>query len=811
MKESLKSGIKKEIEANLRHHFGKTLKKATQAEMYKACAMVVQDEIMDKWVATREIYNEQNPKEVYYLSFEFLMGKAFQNNLINTDKYDIMEEILGEYGYTLADVEDSEPEPGLGNGGLGRLAACYLDSLSTLELPACGCGIRYEYGLFKQRIVEGYQVELPDSWLDNGNVWEVQRPEDQCEVQFGGRVTSYEENGNIKYRVEDAQAVLAVPYDMPIVGYKTQKANTLRLWSARCKNNFDMLQFSSGNYVKAMEEKQLAEVLSKVLYPEDNHEEGKRLRLKQQYFFVSATLQWILKRQKERGYSLMDLPNHVQIHINDTHPAIAIPELIRLLIDNEGFGWDAAYDIATKVFAYTNHTVMAEALEKWSQHIFRDLLPRVYMILEEIDRRNNEILYTTFIDDYAKINYMKIINDGLINMANLCLAVCHSVNGVAQLHTEILINDIFRDYYILYPEKFKNVTNGITFRRWICKANPKLTKLISSKIGDEWIKDGAGLEKLIEKKCHKDAAFIEEFAAIKKANKVALAKYIEEHNGIKVDVDSIFDVQVKRLHEYKRQLMNILHVLYLYNEIKDNPDIEMQPRTFIFGAKASPGYRRAKQVIKLINAVADLVNNDAIVKDRIKVVFIENYCVSLAEKIIVAADVSEQISTAGKEASGTGNMKFMLNGALTIGTMDGANVEMHQHVGDDNIFIFGMKTPEVNALYQFGNTRSPEVYKNNPKIRRVLEQLIDGTLGTESQSQFSEIFNSLVVGEYGFVDNYMVIADLESYIQMHEKVARCYRRPREWFEKSIINVAKSGYFLSDRSIQEYNDKIWKLR
>ena len=804
--------MKKEIEKKLNRHFGKTLDTALPMEMYKACAMIVKDDIMDRWVRTRTRYAAEKPKEVYYLSFEFLIGKAFINNLINTGKYDLMDEILRDYGYTLSGIEDLEPEPGLGNGGLGRLAACYIDSLSTLELPAVGCGIRYEYGLFKQKIVEGYQVEVPDSWLTDGNVWEVPRPEDSVEVVFGGHVEMFDDNGRQNFRVVDGVKVIAVPYDMPVVGYKTDSANSLRLWSAKSPEDINMEAFSSGNYSSAMEQKEMAEVLSKVLYPEDNHLEGKKLRLKQQYFFVSATLQWILNREKARGVNLSDLADHVQLHINDTHPAIAIPELMRLLMDQEGMGWDEAYHICTQVFAYTNHTVMAEALEKWPCYIIKELLPRIYMIIEEIDRRNDEILYGKFIDDYAKIDYMKIISNDMVSMANLCLAVVHSVNGVSQLHTDILINDLFKDYYILYPEKFKNVTNGITFRRWICKANRGLTKLISSRIGEDWLLDGTQLKRLTELGAQNDEEFIRRFIEIRRENKQILADYIEEHNGIRVNVDSIFDVQAKRLHEYKRQLLNVLHIMYLYNEIKDNPNIKMQPRTFIFAAKASPGYRRAKQVIKLINSVADVVNNDPIVQDRIKVVFLENYSVSLAEKIIVATDVSEQISTAGKEASGTGNMKFMLNGALTVGTLDGANVEMSERVGDDNIFIFGLRSHEVHNLYQTGNTISPDVYRNHAKIKRVVDQLVDGTFGSFSNQQFSEIFNGLVIGEYGFVDTYMVLADINDYIATQERIADLYQNDRnEWFRKAVINVAEAGYFLSDRCIEEYNDKIWHLR
>lgn len=809
---SKKAEMKRELEKKLGRHFGKTLKTALPQEMYKACALIIKDDIMEKWVKTRTKFADEKPKEVYYLSFEFLIGKAFINNLINIGKYDLMEEILQDYGYSLNDIEGWEPEPGLGNGGLGRLAACYIDSLSTLELPAVGCGIRYEYGLFKQKIVEGYQVEVPDSWLQDGNVWEVPRPEDSVPVEFGGRVEAFDDNDRTNYRTVDTVKVIAVPYDMPVVGYNTDSANSLRLWSAKSAEEINMAEFSSGHYASAMEQKEMAEVLSKVLYPEDNHIEGKKLRLKQQYFFVSATLQWILKREKARGVNLYDLPDHVQLHINDTHPAIAIPELMRLLMDNEGMGWDEAYSICTRVFAYTNHTVMAEALEKWPCHIVQELLPRVYMIIEELNRRNDEILYGKFIDDYAKIDYMKIVSNNNISMANLCLAVCHSVNGVSQLHTDILINDLFKDYYILYPEKFKNVTNGITFRRWLAKANPGLADLITSRIGEDWLVDGTQLSKLLDNDLHNDADFVERFSEIRLENKKKLAAYIKEHNGVDVDVNSIFDVQAKRLHEYKRQLLNVLHIMYLYNEIKDNPNIDMQPRTFIFAAKASPGYRRAKQVIKLINSVADVVNNDPIVQDRIKVVFLENYSVSLAEKIIVAADVSEQISTAGKEASGTGNMKFMLNGALTVGTLDGANVEMSERVGDENIFIFGLRSHEVQNIYRTGNTISPDVYQNNPKINRIVNQLTDGTFGSFSSQQFSEIFNGLVVGEYGFVDNYMVLADINDYIVTQQKIADLYKNDKKaWWKKAVINTAEAGYFLSDRCIAEYNEKIWKLR
>ncbi|MCL2740332.1 MAG: glycogen/starch/alpha-glucan phosphorylase, partial [Oscillospiraceae bacterium] len=790
----------------LQHYFGKTLERATKTQIYKAVAMTIRDTILDKWADTKV---EAPQKTLYYLSFEFLMGRALESNMLNLQVSELYKDVLTDLGIDLTEMADSEADAGLGNGGLGRLAACFMDSLATLDLPAYGAGIRYEYGLFKQKIVDGYQIEMPDSWLEDGNVWEIEKPDEQVEVKFGGTIEKYWENGKMKVYLKDATTVLAVPYDTPIIGYNSKTVNTLRLWSARSPKHFDMNLFSSGSYSKAMEEKELAELLSKVLYPEDNHLEGKNLRLRQQYFFTSATMQWIVGYLKKKKVNLLEMPKFAQIHINDTHPAIAIPELMRILMDDEGLTWDEAEGICRHVFAYTNHTVMSEAMEMWEQNMFRDLLPRVYEIIEGMHHKNEDILKAKFGEDWGKINYMNIMANGRISMANLCLATCHSVNGVSGLHTNILKKGLFRDYYSLVPQKFKNVTNGITFRRWLNLSNPKLTRLITSAIGPEFNQDYSKLAEL--EKFANDAAFVDEFAKIKKQNKMALAEMLQNQSGIILDPSSIFDVQVKRLHEYKRQLLNVLHIVHLYNHIKANPQADFYPHTFIFGAKASPGYKRAKLIIKLINTVADLVNNDPVVSKRIKVVFIENYGVTLAQKIIPATNISEQISTAGKEASGTSNMKFMLNGAVTIGTLDGANVEMSEILGKNNIYLFGLKTPEVARVYNSGNQESPEIYANNAEVRRVLDSLVDGTISADMSNIFSELYQSLLFGDNNIPDPYMVIRDFESYAKTHARMCADYQNMAEWNKKAIINTARSGVFSSDRCITEYNSKIWKLK
>ncbi len=804
-----KEQIKSNITGKLRRYYAKTVEKATPEQIYKACALTVRDELMEEWAKSRELLENGNKKELYYLSFEFLMGRALGNNIMNIMKTKLYTEALSDLGLDLSKVEEVENDAGLGNGGLGRLAACFLDSLSTLELPAFGCGIRYEYGLFRQKIVDGYQIEMPDPWLEDGNAWEIERPEDSVEIHYNGRVEEYFEDGRMKFRHVDYNTVIGEPYDMPISGYASKLVNTLRLWRARSPQVINMAEFNRGDYAMAVKDKELAEVVSQILYPEDNHYEGKLLRLKQQYFFVSATIQWIIAKQKRRGHGLHELPKYVQIHINDTHPTIAIPEFMRIMVDEEGFGWDEAWSIAQQIFAYTNHTIMCEALEKWPVSMVESLLPRVAMIIKEIDRRQREFLVSKFGDDFGKINYMSVISNGNVNMANLCLTACHSINGVAALHTEILKHETFHDYYSVYPEKFKNVTNGVTPRRWLLKANPALADLITGAIGDGWIKNTAELDNL--GKFADDAAFRESFAKIKHNNKIALANYIAEHNGITVDPNSLFDVQIKRLHEYKRQLMKAMHIVYRYKMITENPSqASMLPETFIFGAKAAPGYHTAKLIIKLINNIADVVNNDPRTKDILKVVFIENYSVSIAEKIVAAANLSEQISTASKEASGTGNMKLMLNGALTIGTMDGANVEIAERVGEDNIYIFGLSSQEVLNIYASGHSGSSEVYSQNMVIKAIVDSFIDGTFTKENQNLFQEIYHELVFGRNGFADQYLLLRDFESYLDAGHRMAKDFVQPDIWNKKAIINVSKAGFFSSDRSIMDYNQRIWGL-
>ena len=805
-----KEQIKSAILGKLRRYYGKTIETATPTQIYKACAFTVKDTIMEQWARSREVLEKGDKKELYYLSFEFLMGRALGNNLINIMQMDVYRDALKECGLDLRDIDEVENDAGLGNGGLGRLAACFLDSLSTLELPAFGCGIRYEYGLFRQKIVDGYQIEMPDPWLEDGNVWEVERSEDQVEIHYNGRIEEYFEDGRMKFRHTDYNTVIGMPYDMPISGYDSKLFNTLRLWKARSPQVINMNEFNRGDYAMAMKDRELAEVVSKILYPEDNHYEGKLLRLKQQYFFVSATIQWIIKKQKRRGHSLYELPKYVQIHINDTHPTLAIPELMRILMDEENFGWDEAWDIVTKTFAYTNHTILTEALEKWPVSMFETLLPRIIQIVREIDRRQRENLRNHFGNDYGKIEYMAVISNGNVNMANMCLTACHNINGVAALHTEILKKETFKDYYSIYPEKFVNVTNGVTPRRWLYKANPELSKLITESIGDSWIKKADNLEKLVP--FADDAAFREKFNKIKRDNKVMLAKYIQEHNGITVDPDSLFDVQIKRLHEYKRQLLKVMHIIYRYKMITENPNqASMLPETFIFGAKSAPGYYMAKLIIKLINNVAEVVNNDPRTKDILKVVFIENYSVSIAEKIVAAANLSEQISTASKEASGTGNMKLMLNGALTIGTMDGANVEIAERVGLDNIYIFGLSSDEVLSIYASGHSGSPEIYSTNMVIKSIVDSLIDGTFNLGKDNLFNDIYQSLVFGNNGFADQYLLLRDFESYLEASHRAAKEFAQSDIWNKKAIINVAKAGFFSSDRSIEDYNRYIWHLR
>lgn len=803
--------LKNEIIGKVARHFGKTMDDATPKMVYTACALTARDQIMAKWAKSHKQVKQEGSKKLYYLSFEFLMGRLLATNVLNLMQTKTYTNALKSLGYNVDEIAELENDAGLGNGGLGRLAACFIDSLTTLDLPAYGCTIRYEYGLFKQKIVDGYQTELPDPWLEDGNAWEIPRPEETVEVKFGGQVHTDWHEGRFYCRYENERTVLAMPYDVPLVGYDSKIVNKLRLWSAKSPDHMNMKEFNSGNYVRAVEEKQLAEVISKVLYPEDNHTEGKELRLKQQYFLVSATIQWILREFETRyGYDWKKLPEKAAIHINDTHPTLAIPELMRILLDDKGLSWDEAWEITRKVFAYTNHTVMSEALEKWPLDMFKRVLPRISMIVEEMNRRLMEYLEVVYPNDPAKHKYMAIIADNRVYMANICLASCFAVNGVSGLHTQILTSDIFADYYRLSKDSFYAITNGITFRRWIANCNPELTALISSKIGKTWLKNYDELSRL--KEFAKDKEFCDEFYKIKQKNKKRLAEYIKEHNGIEVDVNSIFDVQSKRLHEYKRQLMNILHIMAEYNTLLENPDMDYYPKTYIFGAKAAPGYTRAKLIIKLINNVAQKINNDERIKGKIKVVFLENYGVSIAEKLIVAADVSEQISTAGKEASGTGNMKFMLNGALTIGTLDGANVEMLEQVGEDNIFIFGLKSDEVDARLRYNNADEvKDIYSTNEKLRKVIDQLVNGEFSDGNSQMFKDLYQTLLFGDYGNPDVYMVLRDFEEYCNMQEKLSKLYQDRESWVSKAVMNTACSGYFSSDRTINEYNDKIWHLK
>ena len=791
--------------------YRKTLKDASQQELYQAVSETVKDVIMDEWIATQEVMDKKDPKVVYYMSMEFLMGRALGNNLINLSAYKEVTQALREIGVDINAIEDQEPDPALGNGGLGRLAACFMDSLATLGYPAYGCGIRYRYGMFKQQISDGFQIEVPDNWLKDGYPFELRRPEYCYEVKFGGHIEeSTDENGNLKFTQKDYQSVLAVPYDMPVLGYDNDVVNALIIWDAQPKNGFSLESFDVGDYDKAVEQENLARNLVEVLYPNDNHVKGKELRLKQQYFFVSASIQRAMARFKKHHSDLHELPEKVVFQMNDTHPTVAVAELMRILVDEEGLSWEEAWEITTKTVAYTNHTIMAEALEKWPIEIFQRLLPRVYQIVDEINRRFVNEVRDRYPGNEDKVRKMAILYDGQVKMANLAIVAGYSVNGVAKLHTEILKNQELHDFYEMFPEKFNNKTNGITQRRFLAHANPLLADWATKHVGSGWITDlskMSGLEKLAD-----NADVQREFMEIKRANKVRLAKYIKEHNGIDVNPDSIFDVQVKRLHEYKRQLMNILHVMYLYNKIKENPSMDFYPRTFIFGAKAAAGYKNAKTTIKLINSVADVINNDASINGKIKVVFIEDYKVSNAELIFAAADVSEQISTASKEASGTGNMKFMLNGALTIGTMDGANVEMYDEVGSDNMFIFGMSSDEVIAHEKNHDYYPADIYNNDPDIKKVVNQMVDGTYSPNDHELFRVLYNSLLNAQPGTdADRYFILADFRSYADAQQKINAYYQDKKAWAKSAILNMAHVGKFSSDRTIQEYVDDIWHLQ
>ncbi len=805
-----KEEFKKSVKENVKFLYRKTLEEATQEQIFQAVSYTVKDVIIDNWLKSQKAYEKQDPKIVYYMSMEFLMGRALGNNLINLGAYGEVKAALEELGLDINCIEDQEPDPALGNGGLGRLAACFLDSLATLNYCAYGCGIRYRYGMFKQEIRDGYQIEVPDNWLKNGYPFELRRPEYAKEVHFGGyvRVEWDPVKNENKFIHEGYQAVKAVPYDMPITGYNNDVVNTLRIWDAEPIVDFNLDSFDKGDYHNAVEQENLARTIVEVLYPNDNHMAGKELRLKQQYFFVSASLQAAIAKYKKTHDDITKLHEKVVFQMNDTHPTVAVAELMRILIDEEGLGWDQAWDITTKCCAYTNHTIMSEALEKWPIELFSRLLPRVYQIVEEINRRFILEIQQKYPGNYEKVKKMAIIYDGQVKMAHLAIVAGYSVNGVARLHTEILKNQELKDFYEMMPEKFNNKTNGITQRRFLAHGNPLLADWVTDKIGPDWITDLSQISKL--KVYADDDKALQEFMTIKFKNKERLAKYILEHNGVEVDPHSIFDIQVKRLHEYKRQLLNILHVIYLYNQIKAHPEMDFYPRTFIFGAKASAAYARAKKIIKLINCVADVVNNDASINGKLKVVFIENYRVSNAEMIFAAADVSEQISTASKEASGTGNMKFMLNGAPTLGTMDGANVEIVQEVGEENAFIFGMSSDQIINYENNGGYDPDFIYNTDPEIRQVLMQLINGTFSSDTE-MFRDIYNSLLdKRNMPRPDQYFILGDFRSYAEAQKRVEEAYKDEKRWAKMALLNTACSGKFTSDRTIQEYVDDIWHL-
>lgn len=805
-----KDELKQTIVFNVKSIYRKTIDEATPAMVYQAVALAVKDMIIDRWIATHKEYDKQDAKIVYYMSMEFLTGRFLGNNIISLCEQKEIEEVLSELGFDLNSIEDQERDPALGNGGLGRLAACFLDSLASLGYPAYGCGIRYRYGMFKQQIRDGYQIEVPDEWLKDGYPFEIRRAEYATEVKFGGYVETEWDGKRNHFVQKGYQSVMAVPYDIPIVGYGNNVVNSLRIWDAQPVNTFNLSEFDKGDYQKAVEQENLAKTIVEVLYPNDNHYSGKELRLKQQYFFISASVQRAVKKYKEKHDDIHKFYEKASFQLNDTHPTVAVAELMRILLDEENLEWDEAWEITTKTCAYTNHTIMAEALEKWPIELFSRLLPRVYQIVEEINRRFVAQIQQRYPGDNEKIRRMAIIYDGQVRMAYLAIVGSFSVNGVAKLHTEILEKQELRDFYEMMPEKFNNKTNGITQRRFLLHGNPLLADWVTDKIGNEWITDLSNIKKLSvyvdDEKCQ------QEFMNIKYQNKIRLAKYIKEHNGIDVDPRSIFDVQVKRLHEYKRQLMNILHVMYLYNQLKDNPNMDIVPRTFIFGAKAAAGYKRAKLTIKLINNVADVINNDKSIGGKLKVVFIEDYRVSNAELIFSAADVSEQISTASKEASGTGNMKFMLNGALTIGTMDGANVEMAEEVGKDNMFIFGASADEIINLENNGGYNPMDIFNNDQDIRRVLMQLINGYYSPQDPELFRDIYNSLLNTQSSDrADTYFILKDFRSYAEAHKKIDQAYRDEKWWARTAMLNTASAGKFSSDRTIEEYVRDIWHLK
>lgn len=783
----------------------KSFEEATNSDRYSALGSLIRDYAAEAWINTKREYHERNVKQVYYFSIEFLLGRLLGNNLVNMGLEKVCEEVLLELGTTLKEIKSAEPDAGLGNGGLGRLAACFLDSMASLGIPGHGCGIRYKYGLFQQKIVDGYQVELPENWLREGNVWEIRKADKAVEVRFGGNVATEYENNSLKFRHENYDTVLAVPYDTPIIGYNNETVNTLRLWSAENpEKDFDLSSFSRGDYLKAVEHKYSVEAISQVLYPDDSYPEGRKLRLKQQYFFVSAGLQSIVNSYKQANESIYDFDEKVAIHINDTHPAIAIPELMRILMDQEGLDWDTAWKITTNTISYTNHTILSEALEKWPIDMFKPMLPRIHMIIEEINERFCKDLWNRYPGQWDKISRMAITADGYVKMAHLAIVGSHSVNGVAKIHTEILKKQELADFYNFYPYKFNNKTNGITHRRWLLKSNPELAGLLKETIGTGWTKHPTELVKFL--KYQNDASVQEKTRQIKHNNKVELANIIKDKYSINVDPNSIFDVQIKRLHAYKRQLLNALHIMYLYSCLRENPKLDIIPRAFIFGAKAAPGYQLAKQEIKLINTLADKINNDRTIENKLKVVFMEDYKVSLAEKIIPAADVSEQISTTTKEASGTGNMKLMMNGAVTVATLDGANIEIRDEVGEENIIIFGMTEKEVLDYYRHGGYSAIEMYNNDPRIKMIVDQLVNGFFPVSS-IEFMDIYNHLLLHN----DEYFVLKDFNAYTEAQKWVDELYRQKFRWTRMSIANIAHSGAFSSDRTISEYAAGIWGVK
>ena len=804
--------IKQSIEGKLLRYYGLSVAESNPQQIYRAVASTVRDQIMQKWAESRARNRGLGRKQVYYLSVEYLLGRSLNTNVINLCNEENYYQALKELGINLQSILPEEPDPALGNGGLGRLAACFLDSLSSLDIPAMGCTIRYEYGLFRQKILEGQQVELPDNWLQNGNVWEVPRTEDTMTVEFNGRVECVtDDDGSQRYELVDTYKIDAVPYDMPVVGFNNQCVNTLRTWSARSRETIDLRRFGEAEYMKAMEEKVMAEVINKVLYPDDKHYEGKMLRLRQQYFFVSATMQYALRRFKlHYGSNFQMLPEKCVFHINDTHPGLAIPELMRLLVDQEGLSWEAAQAITYRCMAYTNHTVLAEALEKWPVDMMKQTVPRIYMILEELNRRLCNKLFQYYPEQWERIGHMAIIAYGQVHMANLCVAFSYSVNGVSQLHGQILKDSLFHDYALLENSKFTAITNGITHRRWLLSANPELSDLICEAIGPGFRSDAAELEKLVP--FADDPAFRQKFDQVKRRNKERLARLVKQRQGIDIDPAFIFDTQSKRLHEYKRQMLNALHIQVLYNRIVDDPSFTMPPRLFLFGAKAAPGYSRAKQIIRYINALAALIDRHPRARQMLKIVYIENYDVSTAEILIPASEISQQLSTAGKEASGTGNMKFMMNGAVTLGTMDGANVEIYEQVGPDNIYIFGMRADTVEGMYRERNYNPMSIFEANTEIHKAMTQWLDGTLFPGEPHAMEELYHTLLMGDWGGMpDSYFVLKDFGSYSMANRRVMEDYQNRDKWLRMAVLNTAKSGFFSSDRTIQQYNDKIWHVR